>query len=217
MNKVAIVVLMAFGWWAAPQAAHALIIINEVLADPPSIGGDANQDGSIHSAQDEFVELVNTDLSEVSLADWSVSDTIGMRHTFASTSVIPGFGFFVVFGGGAPQGFPHVAVASSGTLSLNNSGDTITLRDAAGQVIEVFGYGPEGGMDVSLTRFPDGAGIFVKHSTASRASFSPGTTVEGRSSLLQPHAPPSLPEPCTLVLLLSGLGGLPLWSRRHSC
>lgn len=215
MNTVAIVVLMAFGWWAAPPAAHAMIIMNEVLADPPAIGGDANRDGSIHSTQDEFVELVNTDPSAVSLADWSVSDAISVRHIFASTSMIPGFGFFVVFGGGTPQGFADVAIASSGTLSLNNAGDTLTLRNAAGQVIDLFTYGPEGGMDVSLTRFPDAAGPVVKHTTVSAQPFSPGTTVQGDPTLPRFSDSQALPEPSTLLLTFPGLAGLLTWARRR--
>ena len=42
---------------------QAAIVINEFLADPPSgLVGDANQDGTRHASQDEFVELFNKGL-----------------------------------------------------------------------------------------------------------------------------------------------------------
>ena len=76
--------------------ADAVILINEVLADPPAIIGDANGDGIVSSTQDEFIELVNTASSAVSLDGWTVADLIGIRHTFAAGDAIPGLGFFVL-------------------------------------------------------------------------------------------------------------------------
>ena len=131
-----LLVLGAIGW--EPRSAEAVILINEVLADPSALFGDANGDGVISTTQDEFVELVNTGSNPVSLASWTLSDLTGIRHTFSLASSIPSFGFFVVFGGGSPSGFPDVAVASAGTLGLNNTGDTITLRDATSSIIDIF-------------------------------------------------------------------------------
>ena len=198
------------GWlvgWSGEGRAHAAILINEVLADPSASSGDANGDGVIHSAQDEFVELVNTAVASVSLAGWSLSDLVGTRHTFAATSAVPGLGLFVVFGGGSPQGFLNVAVASSGGLSLNNGGDTLKLRDDHLLVIDALIYGAEGGMDVSLTRFPDATGSFVKHTSVSSAAFSPGKTVDGRLTVPGAQRSATLPEPGSLVLLACGLVG----------
>ena len=175
---------------------EAAIIINEVLADP---AGDANQDGSVHATRDEFVELVNTDSTAVSLANWTLSDLVQVRHTFAGTASIPGRGFFVVFGGGAPQGFTEFAVASSGGLGLNNPGDTITLRDPSASLIDSFTYGAEGGMDVALTRSPDATGSFVAHSSVNDLAFSPGAAIDGHPVLLEPlvddeQAPPDVSD-----------------------
>ena len=198
-------------FWAGVSRAEAVILINEVLADPPALVGDANGDGTVNSSQDEFVELVNTDVNPVSLAQWSLSDATQVRHTFSSSATLPGYSFFVVFGGGVPQGFIAAGIASTGALSLNNSGDMLTLRDANGITIDGLTYGAEGGMDVSLTRVPDASGSFVKHTTVSNARFSPGTTIDGSTELPHSVSHPTMPEPSSLILLGSGfLSLLPL-------
>ena len=147
--------------------AHAAIFINEVLADP---AGDANGDGSIHATRDEFIELVNTGPDEILLTNWTLSDAVKARHTFDAATSIPAYGFFSIFGGGVPQGFTHAAVASTGTLGLNNTADSVSLFDASLALIDQMSYGAEGGADVSLTRSPDATGLFVQHSTVDRKS-----------------------------------------------
>jgi hypothetical protein len=162
------------------------VVINEILADPPSSGGDANNDQIVNTTQDEFVELINNSASSVNISGWTISDASGggtIRHTFPTGTVLQSQCGIVVFGGGSPTGQVggmQSQVASTGTLSLNNAGDTVTLLDAKGLLVDDHAYGVEGGQDTSLTRSPDVTGDFVLHnSIMGAAAFSAGKKVNG--------------------------------------
>jgi uncharacterized repeat protein (TIGR01451 family) len=161
------------------------LVINEIHADPADdISGDANGDGTRDASEDEFVEIANALSDDLDISGWTLSDGVGVRHTFPAGSIIPANCSIVIFGGGTPTGSfgdAVVQVASTGLLGLNNGGDTVTLHDGTNPqaVVE---YGAEGGNNQSLTRDPDISGDFVEHSTASGAAgalFSPGTRVDG--------------------------------------
>src|SRR5262249_35902067 len=122
----------------SPQAAT--VTINEYLADPPAGAlGDANGDGTPDATQDEFVELVNTGAAAINIGGFTVSDSTAVRFTVPPGAIIPAGESAVVFGGGHPTGsFGNAAanglvfVAGSSGLSLNNGGDTITVKDNFG-------------------------------------------------------------------------------------
>ncbi len=162
------------------------LIINEILADPSSTNGDANGDGTINATQDEFVELVNVSGAALDISGWTLSDALQVRHTFPIGTIIPNLCAVIVFGGGTPTGaFGNVTVqtASTNQLSLNNTNETINLKNGA-TVIATYTYGAEGGNDQSLTRNPDitGALPLVQHTTATGAAgrlHSPGLKVDG--------------------------------------
>ncbi len=163
------------------------IIINEIHADPDSLNGDANGDGLVHSDDDEFLELVNIGVNLIDLSDWVIQDALRDRYTFPlGTTLKSGCGL-LVFGGGEPVGdFGGSLIFTAGSLSLNNSGDVLSLRDDQGIAQIVLSYGPEGGQNQSLTRYPDLAEtlpLFL-HSEileASGALFSPGVKLDGFS------------------------------------
>jgi len=178
-------------WMAGMPSGSAAIVLNEVLADPSE---DANGDGNVHTTQDEFIELVNTGAADVPLAQWRLADAVQVRHVFADSSVVPGYGFLIVFGGGAPQGFANAVTASSGSLGLNNGGDAVTLLDPSLLAADAFSYGGEGNQNASLTRSPDGSGAFVLHSGISPSVSSPGRTTDGIAHLPLPTPPPQ-PDP----------------------
>ncbi|MDP6528293.1 MAG: lamin tail domain-containing protein [Gemmatimonadota bacterium] len=163
---------------ATVSSGEVSMVLNEILADPPpESAGDANGDGVRDTADDEFVELYNAGSDPVDLSGGSVSDATAARHEFAQGTVVPPGGFLVVFGGGAPSGsIPGlVEVASTGGLSLNNTGDEVVLRGADGIVLDVHTYGGEANADQSLIRLPDGAGEWTRPlDEGLSAAFSPG-------------------------------------------
>ncbi len=193
--------------------AEALVVINEILADPPAGVGDANQDGVVSSTQDEFVEVLNNGVGLVDLSGWRLSDAVKDRHVFPAGTVLNGKSAVVVFGGGAPS-LTGVfwQTASKGSLGLNNGGDTVFLYDAGGNLVDSVHYGPEGGDDQSLTRVPDGSGLFFEKHTAVNPflRYSPGYQADGLafSSSLTVTASTVTPEPPVWLAMLMGLSFL---------
>ena len=172
------------------------LIINEFLADPGNELCDANCDGLRSATGDEFVELVNISAAPLILDGVSLSDALSVRHVFpAGTTLEPGQPV-VIFGGGplACANFAGLMVetASSGGLSLNNTGDTILLADDQGTPVSQVVYGNEANNMQSMTLSPDlndtdpsaaGVGGFVIHMLADQPNdssrFSPGRRLDG--------------------------------------
>jgi len=70
-----IVVILGVLLLAHVFSAEAVVVINEVLADPPSGNrGDANGDGTQNSYEDEFVEILNTGAESIAIGGWQLSD-----------------------------------------------------------------------------------------------------------------------------------------------
>ena len=104
-------------------SAEALLLMTEILADPPAgVPADANGDGIVSATDDEFIEIFNPSLDAVDLSGWYLTDNIKTRHIFSSGFSLPGQGIVVVFGGGSPGLEINWVLASTGTLSLNNGG-----------------------------------------------------------------------------------------------
>jgi hypothetical protein len=174
------------------------LIINEILADPHATEGDANGDGTVDTAQDEFVEIVNNTGSNADIGGWTLSDSTAQRHAFPPNTILSDGCAIVVFGGGSPTGSfggSLVMTASAGSLGLNNTGDTVTLSNPNGRIIASYTYGSEAGDDQSITRDPDVAGSpLVKHSTAAGSNgalFSPGQRVDGANFIICPAIQPT--------------------------
>ena len=197
------------------SSIEASVILNEIFADPPAgLIGDSNNDGVRSSSADEFVELLNYGIDEVDISNWYLSDNISIRHIFPPNTILSPYTFLAVFGGGAPNvSGIHWQIASSGSLGLNNSGDSVTLFDIDGQLIDQVVYGNIGGNDQSITLFPDGEGSeFFLHSNIEQAQgalFSPGTSIDSRLSLAvitgdENSGHPVVPELPTLAYLMFG-------------
>ncbi|HWU86582.1 MAG TPA: lamin tail domain-containing protein [Kofleriaceae bacterium] len=163
--------LARYSLGAPPSPAR--LILNEILANEP--GSDT---------AGELVEIVNVGGAAADLSGLTLSDSTAVRHVFADgTTLAPGKAI-VVYGGAAaiPAGITAVP-ASTGGLSLGNSGDTVTLRDGAGTSIDAVTYPSSlGAVDgVSMNRNPDASatGVFALHTAISTSPASPGTRANG--------------------------------------
>ena len=173
--------------------SQPLLIINEVLYDPPSgDAGDANGDGTREAQQDEFIEFVNLG-GTLDLSGYTIHDNAQERHVFPEGTVIPPGGVLVLFGGGTPTGtFGNAIVqtATTGLLNMNNAGDFVTLYNNNLEVVLTFDIEPlSNNPDESYSRYPDlntepdsEGNLFYQHASLSESSgtlFSPGTKIDG--------------------------------------
>ena len=173
--------------------SQPLLIINEVLYDPPSgIEGDANGDGIREAQEDEFIEFVNLG-GTLDLSGYTVHDNAQERHVFPQGTILPSGGVLVLFGGGNPSGVfgnAIVQTASAGILNMNNAGDFVTLYNTNGEVVLTFDIEPlSNNPNESYTRYPDlnlepgdDGILFYQHAgigEALGAFFSPGTRIDG--------------------------------------
>ena len=157
-----------------PPPPAGNVMINEILANEPG----SNTAG-------EFVEILNTGSGAVDISGWTLRDSTAVRHTFAAGSVLSAGKAIVVFGATSaiPTGTPSAIGASTGSLNLGNSGDTVSVRDTGGTTVDTFTYGTSlSSTDgVSMNRNPDAtAGApFVLHTSLSTLASSPGTRANG--------------------------------------
>jgi hypothetical protein len=164
--------------------------------------------------------LFNGGSDSVDLAGWYLSDALKPRHIFpVGTTMLPG-GILVIFGGGTPN-LPGISwqVALTGTLSLNNTAETVTLFDKDKNTVDAYTYASEANNDQSLARSPEGTkGAFIAHLTLANANgraFSPGYFVNPPVQTKK-EGPFAIPEPLSLYSLGSGLALLLLKTKRLS-
>ncbi|MFN3199254.1 MAG: lamin tail domain-containing protein [Bradymonadia bacterium] len=156
------------------------VVINELLPNPS--GTDRGQ---------EYVELINAGTGRVDLTGWSLGDlSAADRHVFDGTELAPGE-VLVIFDQGDHAAIAGAINSSSGSLSLNNGGDTITLFDAAGGVADQVIYGDDLVEDgISLNRASDGEieAEFVLHTLVEGAlgNMSPGLRSSGEDFIEPP-------------------------------
>jgi hypothetical protein len=179
-----------------PTAAEQLVTITEFLSNPTAKTNVASfnplhreiwpptDDPALANRitiVDEYVEVVNFGLAPVDLGGWTLSDSAQPRAWLPPgdpACTVPAGSAIVIFGGpssGFPPTLPCLALPTivppgapptSDGLSLNNSGDVITLRNAAGNLVERIVYaGNSVSATSSLTRWPSANGPFVAHAT----------------------------------------------------
>ena len=178
-----------------PSEAEQQVAITEFLANPTgkTTAGHYNplhretpSGSNVLSVEDEFVEIANLGQADVDMAGWSLSDAVALRSNFYEGDVLAKRGAVIVYGGRLSGSEPVLdegilalpATESTSGLGLNNSGDTITLRNADGHVIDRIKFGKPSSKG-SMTRDPGLNGAFEDHSTVADAAVSAGTWPSG--------------------------------------
>lgn len=170
------------------------LVLTEYLANPTS-SPESPFYNPLHretaapnpTQHDEYIELVNFSEEDIDLQGWSISDAAEVRHYFDDTLKLPSMSAIVVYGGPVTDNPPALNVlslparATSAGLSLNNGGDSILIRNAAGDLILRVVYtskmiAPDG----SMTRYPDADSQFVRHPGIATLPVSPGVQPDGR-------------------------------------
>lgn len=168
------------------------IKINELL--PNAVGSDTNT---------EWIELVNTGKEAVRLIDWTMSDA---SKTYPIGDVTLGAGELLLLESSATR------------ISLNNSGETLTLTDPFDSVIDSVEYGAstEG---QSYARFSDGfswtadptpgaANKLVKASVVeTKKSDGDEKSTDGSGSLKKVVAPSKTATPTNVKKVAAAVGG----------
>jgi hypothetical protein len=137
------------------------VTINELLADPASDWSPSDGNDDYDSMEDEWIEIYNDGFDPVDITGWRLRDAVSdSSWRYGFEGVIEAGGIIVVYGNEAyaweeANGFPKYG------LSMNNSGDTMTLVEAdlttvvdqvtyeSLQVLDDRSYGrlPDGGPD----------------------------------------------------------------------
>jgi len=111
--------------------------LNEIMFRPKSI--DWNQDQKF-DLKDEWIELKNSGLEDADLSGFLVEDLSGKQYKLLGTISVGGF--LVVYG------------LESG-ISLNDTGETLFLKNPSGEVIDQIEIPKNELYDVSFSKFDD--------------------------------------------------------------
>lgn len=170
----------------ASPASPENLLLNEFMANvPQGSEGDANQDGTRHYHDDEFVELVNTSEETVDLTGVEILNDDDVRFTFPATC-IDALHAVVVFGGleeGAPppSGDGWESHISETWFRYAQGGGRVVVRSADGDTIADVSYGSHPDGSLNLDADLDGADFVAHNDVAPDGSlFSPGTCADGR-------------------------------------
>ena len=144
-------------------AAHAVVVLNEMMPDPASDWSPSDGDEEYHSLEDEWVEIFNTGPDAVDVTGWRIRDAVSdSSWRFGFEGVLEPGAFFIVYGNEAYQWEEANGYSKNG-LSLNNSGDTVTLVKADLVTIadQISYESSDIGDDRSYGRVPDGSPDWV--------------------------------------------------------
>ncbi len=183
--------LCSLGLFILGSSLNAAVVINEIHYNP---SGDQGDDSYY-----EFLELYNTEASQVDLSGWAF--TSGIDLSFAAGTVIDGNGYLVLAQDAA-------SVEAWYTLSdviqwdgggLSNSGETLTLVDATTTTVDEVAFDDGGDWPGE----PDGDGPSAELTNPAldngeganwSSSLALGGTPGAQNSVYQSDSPPSLSD-----------------------
>ncbi len=188
-----------------PTAAEQQIVITEYLANPTATATAAHfnplrraEPAPTPSTHDEYIEIVNYSGETVDLQNWTIYDANSPQPRFRFYDPLPlsSSNVVVAYGGplnGFAPGIEEAALPSqegSAGLALNNDGDRIMLRNAAGHLIARVVYSQrQTSANGSMTRHPDVNSPFVPQTSVSALPVSPGRQADGRRWSEPPEVP----------------------------
>jgi hypothetical protein len=127
----------------------AKLVINELQPANKDTASDENGDF------DDWIEIYNPEATTVDLRGYSLGDSANKQIINGSLPV-PAGGYVLIWADDSPsQGSAHLGFK----LSAKN-GDTMTLTDPSGKVVDTVTFGPATDQDV-YARFPSGTGAFA--------------------------------------------------------
>jgi hypothetical protein len=133
---------------SAPVGPVAKLLINELQ---PSNQDTVTDD---HGDADDWIEIYNAGTSEVDLKGLVLSDS-KTSQTIAGTLTIQAGGYVLLWADDSPaQGASHLGFKLSAT-----KGDSVTIADQHGNVLDTVSFGASVGQNV-YARFPNGSGAF---------------------------------------------------------
>ncbi len=193
--------------WAVyvPTEAEERVAIAEYLANPTGNTNAAHYNPlrrdpptSNPSQHDEYLELVNLSDTDLDLRGWTIADAVTIRHRFYESFLLGAKNAAIIYGGPLNGFEPNLDVPaipaseSSAGLALNNDGDTITVRNQLGGVIERVVYtAAQVSSTGSMTRFPTIDHSFVAQTSVSDLPVTPGRQYDGKLWSEPPTLPPS--------------------------
>lgn len=188
-----------------PTAAEERVAIAEYLANPTGQTNAAHYNplrrdppSDNPSQHDEYLELVNLSDTDLDLLGWTIADAVTVRHRFYESFILGAKNAAIVYGGPLNGFMPNLDVPSipasesSAGLALNNDGDTLTVRNRIGGVVERVAYpASQVSSGGSMTRFPTLDHGFVPQIRASTLVVTPGRQYDGKLWSEPPTIPPS--------------------------
>ena len=196
-----------------PTPEEQNVIVSEFLANPTA---DTNSPyfnplhrpfpGSTNAySDDEFIEVVNANSTPLDFIGWSFYDAVTLRHQFYYPTSVDASNTVVLYGGPligdpAPPAIPGVSTpfseGSPGVSVLNDSGDTISLYNPDGHLVDRVVYTSATAFKgVSWTRYPTLTNDFVQHTSVVATNASPGLQPDQ-----QPYSvPPVISQPPTIT------------------